>query len=64
MYGKTFGENTAISKEGTYHKGHDLPADIKFVSTIQESFTDQMKAKQDYLFTFTRQTKVGLNLAF
>lgn len=60
MYGKTFGESSAISIEGHYHKGHDLPPPIKFVSTVQESFTDQQKEKEDYFFSFTRLTKVKL----
>ena len=45
MYGKTFGETTQISKEGNYHKGHDLPSDIKYISSIQENFKDQIKIK-------------------
>lgn len=58
MYGKTFGEASAISIENQYYKGHELPPDLKFKSSIQESYGDKMKEKSDYFFSFTRLTKV------
>ena len=54
LYANTYGHITQISQENTYHKGFDLPPDLKFLTTVQETYDDKMLARRDDHFSFTR----------
>ena len=54
MYAHTFGQTTQDSVECTYHKGHDLPAQERFKTTVQEKYDDVMIKRREDHFSFTR----------
>lgn len=41
MFGKTYGKITYMSVTNDHHKGSDLPADLRYISTVKDEFTDQ-----------------------
>ena len=40
MFGKTYGKVTFMSATNQHHKGADLPAELRYKSTIKDEFTD------------------------
>jgi hypothetical protein len=46
LYGKTYGSTSKISNDGSYCKGMDQPASIKYRSTIQDNFTNQKELQK------------------
>jgi hypothetical protein len=54
LYGHTYGQITQQSTEHTYHKGHDLPPEKRFHTSVQDKYTDVMVQRREDFFSFTR----------
>jgi hypothetical protein len=57
IHGKTFGEATAQALDGSYYSGINHPPQVIYKSTQQDAYE---KGLQDYHFSFSRMTEVGL----
>merc|ERR1711862_1082649 len=47
MYGHTYGQITQQSIEETYYKGHDLPPDERFNTSVKEVYGNVMTMRRE-----------------